>query len=83
MLSDEDVVMENRDFLVTESVISPKVSPSDLLSWMRDNRKTGDIRWIVSNGGVQHAILSEKTKVPDAKRVEIRHALGMDRKENP
>lgn len=81
MLSDEDVVVGNRDFLVTESVISPKLCPSELLAWMRDNRKTGDIVYRLNQGGVREAVLSEKTRIPDGKREEIRHSLGMNGKQ--
>lgn len=81
MLSDEDVVMENRDFLVTESTLNPKVPPSDILAWMRDNRKTGDIR--MNQGGVRGAVLCEKTKIPEGQRLAVRHLLGMNVKESP
>lgn len=75
MLRDEDVVIENRDFLVTESTLNPKVGPSEVLAWMRDNHKTGSIQ--MNQGGVRSAVLVEKTKIPEGQRVAVRSLLGM------
>lgn len=75
-IKDERVVEINHDFHVTESIISDKVTTSELLAWMKDNHKTGDIRWIINEGGVQRAILTEKTKIPEVKRQAIRDLLN-------
>lgn len=75
---DEDAMISNHDYFVTETTIDPKkVSPDKVVSYMKKQRTTGPITVHLSQGGMQSIVVTERKKLTEAQSEEIRRLLGM------
>lgn len=76
-MEDEEVVIVNTDFLLTESTVTSKLPIDQVEAWLRERKKTGQLVHHLSQGGIQKIALVEKTKVPEEKRKQVRDILGV------
>ena len=67
----------NKDFLVTETPVDPRVDVAQLLAYLRQERTTGDVVLHLIEGGIRDITMSEKTKASMEQRKRIREILGM------
>lgn len=74
---EDEVVKINKDFLVTETTVDPKIPVGVVLEWLRSQKKTGQLVVDISQGGTQRVSLLEKTKAPDGVREKIRKLIGV------
>lgn len=74
-MDDEEMVKVNSDFLVTETTVDPKLPVEKVVAWIREKRKTGQLVFHISQGGVQKVALVERTKAKDGQREKIREIL--------
>ncbi|MGC1416776.1 MAG: hypothetical protein WA817_15935 [Candidatus Acidiferrum sp.] len=77
MMDDEEVVQANKDFLVTETTLDPKVPVDAVMLWLRSRKATGSLMVDISQGGTQRVVLLEKTKAPQGLREKVRKILGV------
>jgi hypothetical protein len=77
-MEDEEVVRANSDFLVTETVVDPKIPVDTVVLWLRERKATGQLIFHLSQGGVQKVALVEKTKAENGQREAIRKILDVD-----
>ncbi len=74
----EDVLKENADYLITETLLKVNVSTDKIISLMRQHRTTGQMTVYFIDGGVRSIMLTEKTKASETDRVKIREILRAD-----
>lgn len=76
-INDEQMIVGNRDYLVTESVLNPKATPEEIASFLRRNKITGHTTTHMRAGGIQRILVTEKTLAKDAQRNKVRQSLDM------
>ena len=76
-MEDEEMAIGNRDFLVTETEVDPKIPVTAVVEHLRRRKVTGQLVFHMSQGGIQKVALMERTKVQDAKREDVREILGV------
>ena len=76
-IRDEDMIVDSKDFLVTESLMNPKATPDEIKAFLRRTRTTGKVVTDYRMGGVQTVLLTEKTPASERQEAEIRAAMGM------
>lgn len=74
---EDEVVKINKDFLLTETTVDPKIPVDVVMQWLRSHKKTGQLVVDISQGGTQRVALLEKTKAPEGVRDKIRKLLGV------
>jgi len=60
MTSEAVFVNERREHVVQESTINTSVSADEVLAALRQRKATGELRFVLNQGGVQRIVLSEK-----------------------
>lgn len=75
----EDNVIKTDDFLTTETTIDPTVSPTELVSFLRSRKTTGQLTFHLTQGGIQKIGVTEKTKAKVAESSKMRDVLGMEK----
>ncbi len=76
-MDDDEMVTVNKDFLVTETTVDPKLPVDKVVAWLRSRRTTGQLIFHLSQGGVQKVALVERTKARDGQREKVREILGV------
>jgi hypothetical protein len=76
-MEDEQAVKVNQDFLVTETIVDPKLPLETVDKWMRQRKTTGRLCVDYSQGGLQKVSLVEKTKAKDGIRATVRKLFGV------
>jgi hypothetical protein len=77
---ENEPIIDNRDFLVTETTIDPKLPPEQVLSFLRGRKTTGKVtlEYDLSQGGIQKVTVIERTRAKEGQRNGIRAALGIE-----
>ena len=76
-MQEEELVKVNVDFVVTETTVDPHIPVEKVVAWLRKQRATGQLTFHLSQGGVQKVALTERTKVGEGKREQVRGLLGI------
>ena len=79
-MNEDDMVLTNSDFVVTETTLNPKVPLERVVALLRERKATGQLVCHVSQGGVQKVSLTEKTKATGKKSDQIRGVFGWEEK---
>ena len=75
-MNEEKAVVTSSDYLYTETVIDPKLSPDQLVLFLKQRKTTGQLVYHLSQGGTQRVVLVEKTKATVPQKEKIRDILG-------
>lgn len=74
----EKHMVKNRDFLVTETEIDTKIDPTVIVNFLKEKDATGHVVFHLSQGSLQSIVVTERTKISEPKRDEVRQSLGME-----
>jgi hypothetical protein len=77
-IEEEDMIVSTVDYFVTENTLNPLATPTEVASFVRDGKHTGDLRYVTNQGGVRSILFVERMKLTDDEGNEVRKALGMD-----
>jgi hypothetical protein len=78
-VNDENMIIDNKDYLVTESVLNPKASPEEIAAFLKKNRITGHtVTTHMREGGIQRIVVTEKTLARENRREKLRNSLDME-----
>ncbi len=75
-LEEDDIIKDNTDFLVTETVLDHSLPLQDIVEILRRRKTTGMLTFYLSQGGFLKVWLTEKTKVDNGHEEKIRKILG-------
>jgi hypothetical protein len=78
MTEPNGLIHSNLDYFVTETTLDPHVSMVELLANMKRSRWTGELRMVVNQGGIQKIVLTERKKMTEDRRTQVRAILHMD-----
>lgn len=76
-VQDDDMIVNNRDYLVTESALNPKASAEEIASFLRRHHVTGTATTHLFEGGVQRILVTEKALAKESRRNKLRETLDM------
>jgi hypothetical protein len=76
MTDTDDIIRTNVDYLVTETGLNTNVPVGKIFAVLRQEQTTGQVIFHLSQGGIQKAVLCEKTKATSEKqRDKLRKVL--------
>jgi hypothetical protein len=80
MITDDDMILNTKDYFVSENTINPRATPDEVAAFLRKNKTTGRVTFemIPNDGGIRGIQVIERTKCTDTEANEIRRVLGMD-----
>lgn len=67
----------NRDFLVTETEVDPKIPVPAVVEHLRRRKVTGQLVFHLSQGGIQKVALVEKSRAKAGQREKLRAILDV------
>jgi hypothetical protein len=76
-MKEDEIIISNDDFLVTESSIRKNVSQEALASLLKDRKATASVTTRLLQGGTASIVVIEKTRITEKQRIKIREILGM------
>lgn len=62
MQNGEDLILHSKDYVMTESLLDPKISPDRLLEILRERKTTGHVTFNLNSGGISNVTVVEKKK---------------------
>ena len=77
-MKEDSLIEENKDFLVTESIVKKDVSPNELARFLQKSKSTANITTRILEGGTASRTVVEKTRINEKQREQIRNILGME-----
>lgn len=77
-INDEEMVMSEKDYVITETVLNPKASPEEIHSFLKRHRLTGHTTTThMRQGGVQNIVVTQRTLASPSKREKIKELLDI------
>lgn len=76
-MNDEEMAVENKDYLVTETTIDPSLPIAAVVEHLQQRRVVGQLIFHLSQGSVQRAALVERTQATRKQRQQVRAILDV------
>jgi len=77
-MNEDEIIVSNVDYLVTETTVKKTVSPKELADMLKDKKSTASISMRLLQGGMASITVTEKTRLTEKQRDQIRSILGME-----
>lgn len=77
MVAESEMIVQTRDYLVTENVLNPLASPMEIANFVKKAKTTGQLTWTTNQGGVRSVMVVERTKASEDEANAIRQIMGM------
>lgn len=77
MIAEKEIIIQTRDFFVTENILDPTASAADIAAFVHKSKTTGEVTYTTNKGGVRSVLVVERTKATEEEANAIRRIMGM------